>query len=161
MKKYLPLIVVAILIVSGVGAVAGIDSEKEKFTFDTVELSQLIIEEKRDYVRVNFPEATSNTWEKDKPTLPALTKVYTYPLGTEIIDVDVSLDRENKGILISSEVRLEGKTGAEMEALTAVSVAALTVYDMCKAVDKNIIIENIRLLEKDGGKSGHFIGKKD
>ena len=54
---------------------------------------------------------------------------------------------------MESEVRLEGKTGAEMEALTAVSIAALTVYDMCKAVDKSMIIEDIRLIEKKGGKS--------
>jgi hypothetical protein len=91
MKKYLPLIVVGILIASGLGAVAGIESEKEKFTFDIVEFSQLLIEEQEDYIRIDLPEATSKTWEQDKPALPALTKVYTYPLGTKIIDVDVSL----------------------------------------------------------------------
>jgi cyclic pyranopterin phosphate synthase len=54
-------------------------------------------------------------------------------------------------------VGLAAKTGAEMEALTGVSVALLTIYDMCKALDRGMVIENIRLLEKSGGKSGHFI----
>jgi len=76
-----------------------------------------------------------------------------HPLSITHIDIKIGIDRDRKGINIESEVALEGKTGVEMEALTAVSVAALTVYDMCKAVDKNMIIEGIRLLEKKGGKS--------
>jgi cyclic pyranopterin phosphate synthase len=64
----------------------------------------------------------------------------------ENVKVDASVD--NTGIIVRSEVRCTGKTGVEMEALTAVNVALLTVYDMCKAVDKNMIIENIRLIEK-------------
>lgn len=64
----------------------------------------------------------------------------------ENIKVDAMIDRN--GVKIVSEVRCSGKTGAEMEALTAVSVALLTVYDMCKAVDKKMVIENIRLIEK-------------
>ena len=71
--------------------------------------------------------------------------------------VDVTLHVEPEGIRIYSDIRLEAKTGAEMEALVAVSVAALTVYDMCKAVDSNMVIENIRLIEKTGGKSGFKI----
>ena len=57
---------------------------------------------------------------------------------------------------IESVCRLTGKTGVEMEALTAASVAALTIYDMCKAVQKDMVIGSVRLLEKTGGKSGHF-----
>ena len=60
-------------------------------------------------------------------------------------------------IEINAIVGICGKTGVEMEALTAVSVAALTIYDMCKAVDKTMVIDNIRLLKKTGGKSGTFI----
>lgn len=64
-------------------------------------------------------------------------------------------------IEIESEVKTIGKTGVEMEALTAVSIAALTIYDMCKAVDKGMIIEDIKLLRKSGGKSGEYIRKED
>ena len=66
----------------------------------------------------------------------------------EIDHVDVSLELEDNGVAISSTARCTGKTGIEMEALTAVSIAALTVYDMCKAVDKTMRIDGIRLLEK-------------
>jgi len=82
-----------------------------------------------------------------------------HPLNLEYIEVSVELDKKNKGIEIKSEIRLEGKTGAEMEALTAVSAASLTVYDMCKAVDKKMVIENIRLLKKFGGKSDFLLKK--
>jgi cyclic pyranopterin monophosphate synthase len=78
-----------------------------------------------------------------------------HPLSLTYINVDISIDRKKGGLRLYSEVRLEGKTGAEMEALTAVAVAALTVYDMCKAVDKNMIIEDIRVIEKKGGKSDY------
>jgi len=71
--------------------------------------------------------------------------------------VDVTLHVEPDGIRIYSDIRLEAKTGAEMEALVAVSVAALTVYDMCKAVDSDMVIENIRLIEKTGGKSDFYV----
>ncbi len=64
----------------------------------------------------------------------------------ENVKVEASIDKT--GVNVNSEVRCTGKTGVEMEALTAVSVALLTVYDMCKAVDKNMIIENVRLIEK-------------
>ncbi len=68
------------------------------------------------------------------------------------VEFEVAEDR----VLIESTVRLTGRTGAEMEALTAVSVAALTIYDMCKAIDRGMTISAIRLLEKSGGRSGHF-----
>jgi len=71
------------------------------------------------------------------------------------VNIDFTSFREEKmGIIITAEVISTGKTGVEMEALTAVSVSALTIYDMCKAVDRGMIISGIRLLEKKGGKSG-------
>ncbi|HON77259.1 MAG TPA: cyclic pyranopterin monophosphate synthase MoaC [Spirochaetota bacterium] len=76
-----------------------------------------------------------------------------HPLALHYVDVDISVDRDLPGVRILSEIRLEAKTGAEMEALTAVSVAALTLYDMCKAVDKGMVIDSITLVEKKGGKS--------
>ena len=71
--------------------------------------------------------------------------------------VDVSFQFLNDGIRLEATVTAEGKTGVEMEALTAVSVAALTLYDMCKAVDRSMIISEILLVEKTGGKSGHYL----
>ncbi|EHI48970.1 molybdenum cofactor biosynthesis protein MoaC [SAR116 cluster alpha proteobacterium HIMB100] len=79
-----------------------------------------------------------------------------HPLALSHVDVQLSLNETDNAIDIRAECRLDGKTGVEMEALTAVSVAALTVYDMCKAVDKAMIIRDIRLLHKSGGKSGTF-----
>jgi cyclic pyranopterin phosphate synthase len=76
-----------------------------------------------------------------------------HPLALHYVDIDIAVDRELQGVKIQSEIRLDGKTGAEMEALTAVTVAALTIYDMCKAVDKEMIIDGITLVEKKGGKS--------
>jgi cyclic pyranopterin phosphate synthase len=80
-----------------------------------------------------------------------------HPLEVTAIEVNLEIDRNKSQIIIQSEVKNMGRTGVEMEALTAVSIAALTIYDMCKAVDKKIIIGNIMLLEKSGGKSGTFI----
>jgi len=79
-----------------------------------------------------------------------------HPLNFDRCSIDFSVDENNNEIEASCEVKLSGKTGAEMEALTGVSVALLTVYDMCKALDKTMVIGNIRLMEKSGGKSGHF-----
>ena len=76
------------------------------------------------------------------------------------VSVDFRFDENAREVICTSEVRLTGKTGAEMEALTAVSVALLTIYDMCKAMDKGMLIRDIRLIEKDGGKSGHFTAEK-
>ncbi len=72
------------------------------------------------------------------------------------IDVELKLNSKNKTIGIKSSAKTTDVTGIEMEALTAVSVAALTVYDMCKAIDKGIIINDIKLLSKSGGKSGNY-----
>jgi len=79
-----------------------------------------------------------------------------HPLMLTKIDIDFDINIEASCIGIKSECRLNGQTGVEMEALTAVSVAALTLYDMCKAVDKTMVIGDISLLEKSGGRSGHF-----
>jgi cyclic pyranopterin monophosphate synthase len=68
---------------------------------------------------------------------------------------------DDDAVVITATVKVVGKTGVEMEALTAVSVAALTVYDMCKAVDKGMVIERIQLEEKSGGKSGPFVRAKE
>jgi len=77
-----------------------------------------------------------------------------HPLAIENIKIDFEIVEETPAVNIEATVRVSGKTGVEMEALTAVSVAALTIYDMCKAVDKQMVIGEIRLLEKHGGKSG-------
>jgi cyclic pyranopterin phosphate synthase len=82
-----------------------------------------------------------------------------HPLSITHIDVNLSLDDTLPGIVITASVGTIGKTGVEMEALTAVSVAALTIYDMAKAAEKTMIIQNIRLLEKHGGRSGKVINK--
>lgn len=77
------------------------------------------------------------------------------------LDADTHANDELPSILITATCKLDAKTGVEMEALTAVSVAALTLYDMCKAVDKGMRIEGIRLLEKQGGRSGHYLADSD
>jgi cyclic pyranopterin phosphate synthase len=79
-----------------------------------------------------------------------------HPLLLNKISVDIESDEALPGLHVVATVKLTGKTGVEMEALTAVSVACLTIYDMAKAVDKSMIIQDIRLLHKSGGKSGDW-----
>lgn len=79
-----------------------------------------------------------------------------HPLMLTSIKVELEALPELSQVRIESTCKLRGQTGVEMEALTAASVAALTLYDMCKAVDKGMVIGNVRLLEKQGGKSGHW-----
>jgi cyclic pyranopterin phosphate synthase len=79
-----------------------------------------------------------------------------HPLAISQIEVDLALDPKLPGVIVKARVKVAGKTGVEMEALTAVSVACLTIYDMVKAVDRGMRIEGIRLLEKRGGKSVHY-----
>ncbi|WP_339387525.1 cyclic pyranopterin monophosphate synthase MoaC [Vibrio caribbeanicus] len=79
-----------------------------------------------------------------------------HPLLLSKVEVNLYADEKSHQVRVESLCRLSGKTGVEMEALTAASVAALTVYDMCKAVQKDMVIGQVRLLEKQGGKSGHF-----
>ncbi|MFB2729410.1 cyclic pyranopterin monophosphate synthase MoaC [Shewanella mangrovisoli] len=79
-----------------------------------------------------------------------------HPLMLTKVEVELEAQPEYNRVRITSLCKLSGKTGVEMEALTAASVAALTIYDMCKAVQKDMVISQVRLLEKRGGKSGHF-----
>jgi cyclic pyranopterin phosphate synthase len=79
-----------------------------------------------------------------------------HPISLTGVDISFELDGEKHAIDILAAVRCKGETGVEMEALTAASVAALTIYDMCKAVQKNIVINDVRLLKKSGGKSGDY-----
>lgn len=79
-----------------------------------------------------------------------------HPLMLTKSNVDFKIDDDNSSVKVISKVKTTGKTGVEMEALTAVSVAVLTIYDMCKAIDKRIVVSNIHLVKKTGGKSGEF-----
>ncbi|MCL4457416.1 MAG: cyclic pyranopterin monophosphate synthase MoaC [Nitrospirae bacterium] len=79
-----------------------------------------------------------------------------HPLNITSVNVDFDVDEKESKVDIKTTVRIVGQTGVEMEALTATSVAALTIYDMCKAVDKEMVISGIMLMEKRGGKSGEF-----
>lgn len=79
-----------------------------------------------------------------------------HPLMLTGIDVELTAEPEHSRVCIETRCRLSGQTGVEMEALTAASVAALTVYDMCKGVDQGMVIEGLQLLEKQGGRSGHY-----
>jgi len=79
-----------------------------------------------------------------------------HPLALTSVKVDLAVDEERNAVDITATCKLKGRTGVEMEALTAVSVAALTVYDMCKAVDRGMRITEIRLVHKAGGKSGEY-----
>ena len=81
-----------------------------------------------------------------------------HPLALSSVTVDLSVDADRNAVDIVATCKLKGRTGVEMEALTAVSVAALTVYDMCTAVDRGMQIADIRLTHKSGGKSGTYVG---
>lgn len=80
-----------------------------------------------------------------------------HPLSLNQISVDIKTDDELPGLVVTASARLTGKTGVEMEALTACSVALLTLYDMAKAVDRGMRITDIQVIEKSGGKSGHWV----
>ena len=97
--------------------------------------------------RIAGIQAAKRTWE----LIPLC-----HPLMLSKVEVSLTAEPEHNRVRIVSLCRLTGKTGVEMEALTAASVAALTIYDMCKAVQKDIVIEQVRLLQKSGGKSGDF-----
>ena len=85
-----------------------------------------------------------------------------HPILISGVDLDFQMNEADLAVEITATVSCTGATGVEMEALTAVSVAALTVYDMCKAVQRDIVIDDIRLLRKSGGKSGDFVrGEKE
>lgn len=97
--------------------------------------------------RIAGIQAAKRTWE----LIPLC-----HPLLLSKVEVKLTALLDSNQVRIESLCKLTGKTGVEMEALTAASVAALTIYDMCKAVQKDMVISNVRLLEKTGGKSGHF-----
>ena len=101
--------------------------------------------------RIAGIQAAKRTWE----VIPLC-----HPLLLSKVEVSLTALPETHQVRIESLCKLSGKTGVEMEALTAASVAALTIYDMCKAVQKDMVIEMVRLLEKRGGKSGHFIAEE-
>ena len=79
-----------------------------------------------------------------------------HPLALSSVDLKLTIDAKRRAVDIEATCKLKGRTGVEMEALTAASVAALTVYDMCKAVDRGMVISDVRLVHKSGGKSGVF-----
>ena len=79
-----------------------------------------------------------------------------HPLALTKISIEFTPDIDNNQIIIQALCKLNGKTGVEMEALTGVSIAALTIYDMCKAADKTMVIGNVRVIKKQGGKSGDW-----
>jgi cyclic pyranopterin phosphate synthase len=85
-----------------------------------------------------------------------------HPLAITKVEVDVAPDEAGgaPALMVRATVKVTGRTGVEMEALTAVSVACLTVYDMIKAVERGAVIDGIRLIEKSGGKSGHFLARE-
>ncbi len=83
-----------------------------------------------------------------------------HPLAISQIEVDVAPDAKLPGVAVTARVKVSGKTGVEMEALTAVAVACLTIYDMVKAVERGMRIEGIRLIEKRGGRYGHYRAKR-
>jgi cyclic pyranopterin phosphate synthase len=95
-------------------------------------------------------QAAKRTWE----LIPLC-----HPLQLTKVEIDLQLDDQLPGVLITATAKVTGKTGVEMEALTAVSVAALTIYDMAKAVEKTMRIQNIRLVEKHGGRSGDVVNE--
>ena len=101
--------------------------------------------------RIAGIQAAKRTWE----LIPLC-----HPLLLSKVEVSLTALPETNQVRIESLCKLSGKTGVEMEALTAASVAALTIYDVCKAVQKDMVIETVRLLEKRGGKSGHFIAEE-
>ncbi|WP_295973601.1 cyclic pyranopterin monophosphate synthase MoaC [uncultured Aggregatibacter sp.] len=101
--------------------------------------------------RIAGIQAAKRTWE----LIPLC-----HPLLLSKVEVSLTALPETHQVRIESLCKLSGKTGVEMEALTAASVTALTIYDMCKAVQKDMVIETVRLLEKSGGKSGHFIAEE-
>lgn len=103
MKKIIPIILVGILVLSGLGAVSGTESVKEELKSNTIAFSKPVIVEKDDYVSIEIAEATTNSWNKDLPMLPLVSRVYTFPFGTTIEDVKVTFS-ENKEMEITQPI---------------------------------------------------------
>lgn len=132
------------------------EARAESFVIMNMETLNMIIEGKHhkgdvfSTARIAGIQAAKKTWE----LIPLC-----HPLLLSSIEVNIEADLINHRVRIESICRLNGQTGVEMEALVASSVAALTIYDMCKAVQKDMVITQVRLLSKTGGKSGHFEAK--
>ncbi|MBI3393769.1 MAG: cyclic pyranopterin monophosphate synthase MoaC [Nitrospirae bacterium] len=116
-------------------------------TFRLIEKNRIAKGDVLGVARLAGIQAAKRTWE-------VIPLCHPLPIGS--VEIDFRLDPARSRIGIEAGVKTTGRTGVEMEALTAVAVAALTLYDMCKAVEKGITIEKIRLLEKTGGKSGIY-----
>ncbi|KDN11017.1 MULTISPECIES: cyclic pyranopterin monophosphate synthase MoaC [unclassified Gilliamella] len=101
--------------------------------------------------RIAGIQAAKKTWE----LIPLC-----HPLFLSKIEINIEVDQIKNCVRVQSFCRLNGQTGVEMEAMVAASVAALTIYDMCKAVQKDMVISQVRLLTKSGGRSGDFIAQK-
>lgn len=84
-----------------------------------------------------------------------------HPIQTEKAEIQFSIDSATNSVTVECTVQTTGKTGVEMEALVGANTALMTIYDMCKAVDRGMVISNVHLLEKQGGKSGHYRYKKE
>jgi cyclic pyranopterin phosphate synthase len=129
------------------------EARAEAFVYMAPETLQLIVSgshHKGDVfatARIAGIQAAKRTWD----LIPLC-----HPLLLSKVEVQLEAIESENVVRIESLCKLAGKTGVEMEALTAASVAALTIYDMCKAVQKDMVISQVRLLEKSGGKSGHF-----
>lgn len=131
-------------------AVARAEVHMKKETFDLIRAGQI---KKGDVLTV--AQIAGITASKRTSELIPLC----HPLFLSKVDVDLVLDESIPGVVITATAKTTGKTGVEMEALTAVSVAALTVYDMAKAAEKTMRIQNIRLVEKHGGRSGDIVNE--
>lgn len=132
------------------------EARAESFVLMNTETINMIIEGKHykgdvfATARIAGIQAAKKTWE----LIPLC-----HPLLLSKIEVSIDADLVNQRVRIESICRLNGQTGVEMEAMVASSVAALTIYDMCKAVQKDMVITQVRLLNKTGGKSGNFMAK--
>jgi cyclic pyranopterin phosphate synthase len=131
-------------------AVARGEVQMKKETFDLIRAGQI---KKGDVLTVAQIAGISAS-KRTSELIPLC-----HPLFLSKVDVDLALDESLPGVVITATAKVTGKTGVEMEALTAVSVAALTVYDMAKAAEKTMKIQNIRLIEKHGGQSGDVVNE--
>ena len=122
----------------------------KKETFDLIRAGQI----KKGDVLTVAQIAGINAAKRTSELIPLC-----HPLFLTKVDVELELDEALPGVIITATTKVMGKTGVEMEALTAVSVAALTIYDMAKAAEKTMRIQNIRLLEKHGGQSGDVVNE--
>ncbi len=131
-------------------AVAGGEVRMQKATLALIRAGNMQKGDVLGVAQIAGIAAAKRTWE----LIPLC-----HPLPLTGVHVDLALDDALPGVVIRATTKTTGKTGVEMEALTAVSVAALTVYDMAKAVEKTMRIQNIRLLEKHGGRSGDVVNE--